>query len=380
VLRFGRLEPGLVESYAGPSELVARAQEGPEPTTEQLLDEIRALRSDLAGAGAWESDRREWLEAQLAALETALEWLNARSIPYSDLVERCHGVRPRIVPEEQFAAAHDALDGALPGRGDVRRRYQAWLDTQLVAPDRLSRGLDALAAELGRLTRERFDLPGGDDVMFELVREKPWGGNADYLGGLRTRVLINQDRPIGAPRLLELVAHEAYPGHHTESTCHERLGRPELLVYVYPTPQALISEGIGMLALEALLGDEAEEVGASCLRPLGISYDTETAGSVRRAQLELLPVRANLAFMLSEKGMSQADAHAYARRWLLDDDATIDHVVKSMWEREWPAYESCNPEGLALCRRFVGGDPGRFRRLLCEQLTPAQLQAESARR
>jgi hypothetical protein len=380
VLRFGRLAPGLVESYAGPSDLVAQAQEGPDPTAGQLLDETRALRSYLAGGGALEGDRREWLGAQLGALETALEWLDGRTVPYSDLVERCHGVRPRLVPEEKFAAAHHALDGALPGRGDVRRRYQAWLDTQLVASDRLIPCLDALSAELGRLTRERFGLPGGDEVTFELVRDKPWGGNADYLGGLRTRVLINQDRPIGALRLLELVAHEAYPGHHTESACHERLGRPELLAYVYPTPQALISEGIGMLALEALLGDEAEEVGARCLRRLGISYDTETAGSVRRAQLELLPVRANLALMLDEKGMRQADAHAYARRWLLDDDATIDHIVESMSEREWPPYESCYPEGLALCRRFVRGDPGRFRRLLCEQLTPAQLEAESARR
>jgi hypothetical protein len=373
------MAPGLVESHAGPPELVARAQEGPEPTPGQLLDEVRALRSDLAGAGALEGDRREWLDAQLVALETALEWLDGRPVPYCDLVERCHGVRPRLVPETQFAAAHDALDGALPGRGDVRRRYEAWLDTQLVDADRLIPGLDALASELGRRTRERFDLPDGDEVMFELVRDEPWGGNADYLGGLRSRVLINQDRPIAALRLLELVAHEAYPGHHTESACHERLGRPELLVYVYPTPQALISEGIGMLALEALLGDEAEEVGARCLRGLGIAYDAETAVAVRRAQLELTAVRANLALMMDESGMSHADAHAYARRWLLDDDATVDHVVDSMSRREWPAYESCYPEGLALCRRFVRGDPGRFRRLLCEQLTPAQLEAESAR-
>jgi hypothetical protein len=349
------------------------------PTAPRLLDDTGELRLGLADSDELGRDRRQWLEAQLAALETALEWMEGRTISYSDLVERCHGVRPRLVAEEQFAAAHDALDGALPGRGDVRQRYQAWLDTQLVAPDRLVDGLEALAEELARLTRERFDLPGGDKVTFELVRNKPWGGNAEYLGGLRTRVAINQDRPIGGLRLLELAAHEAYPGHHTESACHERLGRLELLVYVYPTPQALISEGIGMLALEALLGEEAEEVGARCLRPLGIPYDTETAAAVRRAQLELLPVRANLALMMDENGMSQADAHAYARRWLLDGDAEVDQVVKSMSEREWPGYESCYPEGLALCRRFVRGDPARFRRLLCEQLTPAQLEAEAPR-
>jgi hypothetical protein len=41
----------------------------------------------------------------------------------------------------------------------------------------------------------------------------------------------------------------------------------------------------------------------------------------------------------------------------------------------WRAYITCYVEGLALCRRFVGGDPRRFDRLLGEQLTPDQLAA-----
>jgi hypothetical protein len=32
-------------------------------------------------------------------------------------------------------------------------------------------------------------------------------------------------------------------------------------------------------------------------------------------------------------------------------------------------------EGLPLCRRFVGGDPARFQRLLTEQLVAADLTA-----
>jgi hypothetical protein len=39
----------------------------------------------------------------------------------------------------------------------------------------------------------------------------------------------------------------------------------------------------------------------------------------------------------------------------------------------WRPYESCYPEGLEHCRRFTADDPARFRRLLHEQITPAQL-------
>ena len=41
----------------------------------------------------------------------------------------------------------------------------------------------------------------------------------------------------------------------------------------------------------------------------------------------------------------------------------------------WRAYVSCYTAGYELCRRFVDGDPARFRTLLTEQLTTADLAA-----
>lgn len=47
----------------------------------------------------------------------------------------------------------------------------------------------------------------------------------------------------------------------------------ELAVWAYPTPQALIAEGIAMQAPEIPLGDEIDKVGGRLLRPFGINYD-----------------------------------------------------------------------------------------------------------
>jgi hypothetical protein len=375
-LRLRRLEPYLVECYTGPGSLADAVESEPPPTARALRQSAVELRGAVDDVVA-EPDRRAWLAAQLEGLQTALTHLGGEPVPYRTLVRRCHGVEPKLVSDEQFAAGHDLLAGVLPGNGDVRRRAQEWTETQLVAPDLLLAGLAALAVELQRRTRALIGLPEGEEVTFELVRDRAWWGNADYRGDLRTHIRINADRRTASFRLLELVAHEAYPGHHTEHVSKDtdligRLGRIELGVYLYPTPQVVVAEGIAELGLDVLLGADADTVGAHCLRPLGIAYDVETAQVFRRAEELLLPLRANIAMLLDD-GRSADEMRSYARRWMLEDDEFVDGFVESLVDDRWPAYESCYAESLPLCRRFVGGELDRFGRLLREQLTPGDL-------
>lgn len=378
VLRFRRLAPSLVEGYTGPSELAdlvdLEAPRAPPVLVEQAQELGRLVQEHDVDV-----DRRAWLSVQLSAISTALAWLDGQRFSYRELAERCHGMKVRVVPEEEFESAHRKLDRALPGRGDVRARYQRWAATQLVPRSLLLPGLEALAKELRRRSHVMFDLPAGEAASFELVTGEWYAGSAVYRGGRRTRIAINEELPIGSFRLLELVSHEAYPGHHTETVCKDAelvvdRGRLELAVFVYPTPQTLLAEGIACHALEALLGDEAEEVAARCLRPLGIAYDVEISAAVREAEQRLLGVRSNVAIMLDEDRLTTERARTYARRWMLQDDQQVERSVESLENRAWRPYESCYPEGLALCRRFTAGDPTRFRRLLHEQLTPAQLR------
>jgi hypothetical protein len=124
---------------------------------------------------------------------------------------------------------------------------------QLVRGDRLIAGLEALARELRRRSHERWSLPDDEAITLEIARGQPWAGYAQYQGGLRSLIQINDEIPIAAWRMVELVAHEAYPGHHTEHVCKDVAlvrgqNRTELSVWVYPTPQALMAEGIAMLA------------------------------------------------------------------------------------------------------------------------------------
>ena len=375
-LRLGKLEPELIDSYAGPAALATRVEAEPPPTPGDLLTEIRTLRDLVAEED--DAARRRWIDAQLLALGVAVRSLDGEPFGYAELVERCHGVRPMPADESVFAEAHRRLEDALPGDGSLKERYAAWLSTQFVPSDRLADAIDALASELRARTRELVGLPDDEHAEFELVTGERWSGYARYVGELWSEIFLNTELPIPAYRLLELVAHEVYPGHHTDHVWKElelarKRGYLEVDVYLYPTPQGLVAEGLASLALEILLGADGERVGAECLRPLGVDYDADVSAAVRAAQEMLLPVRANAALLADEQSLSREDAWAYVRRWMIEPDEWVDRAVGAVFEHAWRPYASCYPEGLKLCRRFVNGDPSAFKRLLSEQLTTEDL-------
>jgi hypothetical protein len=316
------------------------------------------------------------LRADALALETASRWFAGDEIPYVELIRRCHQVEAALAPEADFAAAHERLDETLPGPGSVHERFVAWRESQQVPADLVGQGLERLAAELRTRTDALFGLPE-DQVDFVLETGKPWGGNCDYLGDGRTRISISTDVPIPSYRLLELVTHEVYPGHHTDAVSKEPLiarGSLQLAIALFPTPSSVVAEGIAMTAHEILFDDEADRWGAEILQPLGIPYDAETAKVVRSVHETLANVGPNLVQMIAERTMSRDDAWGYARRWLVGPDKLIERSV-ALLDQPWPQYSICYPKGLALARRFVGGDPARFARLLREELTPADLAA-----
>ena len=239
-----------------------------------------------------------------------------------------------------------------------------------------------MADDFRERTDRLFGLPDGEHVDWELVRDQPWSGFNYYLGDLRSRVAINIDLPVLSPNLGHLVAHEAYPGHHTEHTRKEaglvrRHGRLEETIFLVGTPQCLLAEGLADLGIEVLLGPEPEPVLAAHLAPLGIPFDAEVVAAVRNAGEALQAVRANAAWLLHQEGRPADEVVAYVERWSLLPRARAEKAVEFLTDPTWRAYISCYVEGLPLCRRFVDGDPARFERLLTEQLVPQDLASSS---
>jgi hypothetical protein len=383
-LRLGRHVDGLVDAYYGPPDVARRVSMEPPRSPSALADEARRLLADLDHDTDLDPARRRWLRAQVEGLRTTAARLAGEAISYSDEVESCYGVRPRKVDESVFEEAHRRLDAVLPGSGaasgSLAERYIAWREAQAVPVESLRPAIDSLASDLRERTARLFGLPEGEHVDFELVTDKPWAGFNYYLGGLRSRVAINTDLPVLSPTLAHLVAHEAYPGHHTEHSRKEvglvRQRRfEEETIFLVGTPQCLLAEGLADLGLEVVMGARPEPLVAEHLRPLGIPYDAEVVASVAVAGEALGAVRGNVGLLLHEEGVPVDDAVAYAERWALLPKARAEKMVGFMLDETWRAYMTCYVEGLPLCRSYVAGDPDRFERLITDQLLPADLLA-----
>ena len=375
-LRLGKLIPGLVDAYYGPAELSMRVDGDGATDPRALAAEAGELLGELDGA-IEERERAGWLRSQLVGLETVARQLAGDEISYVDEVERCYGVRPAPFPEGEFARAHEALDEVLPGDGPVKERYQAWEAAQVVEPDALLPVFELLNAELRSRTLDLFELPAGESVELELVQDEPWLAFNYYLGGLRSRVAFNIDLPWRSTDLLDVVAHELYPGHHTEHAVKEALlvrGRGQLEESaLVGTPQSLVTEAIATVAAEIVAGEGIDELSARLLRPLGVPYDPMVAAVVRAQSETLGYIPNNAALMLHAQGLSLDEVREYARRWSLRTDERVEKGLQFLTDETWRAYVFCYTEGLRLGRRFVDGDPARFRRLLTEQLVPSDL-------
>ncbi|MBA2283821.1 MAG: DUF885 domain-containing protein [Acidimicrobiia bacterium] len=384
-LRLGRHIDGMVDAYYGPAALSASVDAEPLRTPAALAEDAKALVADLdAGvpldAATEDSLRRRWLRAQVLGLRTTAERLAGVAIAFEDEIERCYGVRPTRVDESAFEAAHRALDEVLPGTGPLGERYIEWKEAQSVPTDVLPRAIASFAEDFRDRTQRAFGLPEGEHIDFDLVTNEPWSGFNYYLGDLKSRVAINIDLPVLATSLGHLVAHEAYPGHHTEHSRKEvglvrRRQRLEESIFLVGAPQCLLAEGLADLGLEVLCGERPEAVEADHLKPLGIPFDAEVAARARQAAEALNAVRGNLALLLHVDGADPDDVIAYAERWGLLPKARAEKAVQFQTDPTWRAYIFCYIDGLRLCRRFTAGDPARFERLLTEQLLPADLEA-----
>jgi hypothetical protein len=289
------------------------------------------------------------------------------------------------VDEEVLLAAHRQLDEVLPGSGPLAERLVAWRESHAVPTDLLGRAIDSLAEDLRDRTRTLFGLPEGEQVEFVLVTDEPWSGFNYYLGGLRSRVAVNTDLPVLSTGLAHLVAHESYPGHHTEHTRKEvglvrRRQWWEESIFLVGTPQCLLAEGLADLGLEVVMGRRPEATVADHLVPLGIRYDAEVVAAVAEAGEALGAVRQNAAFRLHEDGADPDTVADEVARWGLLSPDRAAKAVEFLVHPTWRAYLTCYVEGLPLCRNFVDGDPARFDRLLSEQLTPDVLAAETTER
>lgn len=386
-LAFDRLEPGFVDAYTGDPVLRREVETAPAPAPMDLANRAVALRQDVVGS-ALPARRREFIAAHLRALEVSGRKFAGEQVGFVDEVQAYFDVRIAKGDQDGYREAHRLLELALPGPGTLAERMDAHRRSQQVPPEQLTEAVHAFSSALRDLVRSRYPLPEQETVEYEIVTDKPWSGFNYYLGGYRSRVAINADLPQQLSHLPALIAHEAYPGHHTEHSRKEAglvaAGEREQTLFLVNTPQCLMAEGLADLALEAIVGPEWAQWAAGIYAELGIRFDAETAAAISTASKQLLTVRQDAALMLHDEHRSVDDVAAYLQRWSLASRDRAQHQLRFLSSPLWRAYISTYVEGYQLLSTWLAvaddapARAERFRRLLDEPLIPSSLRAELA--
>jgi hypothetical protein len=385
-LRFDRLESGFVDAYTGDPRIRADVNDETAPTPQGLRDQARGLLRELDAADL-PADRADFLRGQLTGLECTARKMSGEPVGFVDEVASYFQVDVVLGDPDVYAAAHAELDALLPGHGTLADRYAAHRRREECPPGRLEVAVHALSSALRDRVRGRYGLPEVETITYEVVTDKPWSGFNYYEGDYRSRVAINADLPHRLSQLPHLVAHEAYPGHHTEH-CRkerglvERAARIEHTVFLVNTPECLMAEGLADLGVQASVGDGWGPWAAEILGDLGLRFDGHLAERIAAAAAPLNRVRQDAAILLHDRGAATEEVVAFLQRWSLVSAERAAQQIRFLTHPLWRAYISTYVEGFDLLSGWLAARPvdqpvaDRFVRLLDEPLTPRSVAAE----
>lgn len=382
-LSFDRLEEGFVDAYTGNPELRRRIENAPRPDPRDLSHTARRLREELPSASLPE-ERTRFLEVHLRAMECSARKFAGEDIGFVDEVDAYFDVRIAPGNEDDYRDAHRRLDALLPGPGPLAERLQAHRASEVVPADRLAECVEAFSGALREKVRAVYPLPDTERVEYEVVGDKPWSGFNYYLGDYRSRVAINSDLEQHMPHLPHLIAHESYPGHHTEHCRKEAglvaAGQAEQTLFLVNTPQCLMAEGLADLALDAIVGPGWGKWAQDIYADLGLRFDGELAEQLHDASAGLLSVRQDAALLLHDRGRDADEVAGFLERWSLSSPQRARQALRFLSSPLWRAYISTYVEGYRLLGGWLDRAPAgadraeRFRRLLDEPLVPSSLR------
>lgn len=382
-LAFDRLEAGFVDAYTGDPRLRQSVENAPRPEPRELARTAARLRTELPAADLG-PQRTEFIDVHLRALECSARKFAGDEIGFVDEVSAYFDVDIAPGDPADYHEAHRKIDEVLGGEGALAERMAAHRKADEIPPERLEACVHAFSGALRELVRQRYPLPDNEHVTYEVVGDKPWSGFNYYLGNYRSKVAINSDLRQHMAALPKLIAHEAYPGHHTEHCRKEAglvaAGQGEQTIFLVNTPQCLMAEGLADLALRSIIGPGWGKWAQEIYADLGLRFDGDRAEQLSEASAQLLGVRQDAALMLHDRGKDADEVAGFLERWSLTTPDRARQSLRFLSSPLWRAYISTYVEGYKLLGGWLDrastpdARADRFRRLLDEPLIPSSLR------
>ena len=381
--------PGYIDAYFGPPDWKEQVQRGGPHPLKELSRRADELAGAIAADGAMDSQRKDYLARQVRAMQTSLRLLAGEKMPLADEVELLYDIRPAWVDETVFEQAQRQLDELLPPGGTLQERMAARDKAMEISTGKARELLPVIHARLRDETRRRFPLPEQESFEFHFVTGQPWLAYNWYLGGGRSKIELNTDLPLRAGRLVSVVAHEAYPGHHTELCIKDSLllqgqGRLEHSVVLLNSPACVVSEGIATNALSVIMPEDALQTwyAQEIFPRAGVDPSlAEGEPVISRLRQALSEARGNVAFQMHDRGVDDDALVRYLQRFELLAEPEARKAVAFIRTPLDRSYIFTYGGGRQLLASLFAAkrDVTRwYTRVLSEAVTPSQIRQWAA--
>ena len=377
--------PGYVDAYFGPEEWKVQAKQAGKLLLSELIRQVNQLATNISQADGLSPQRRDYLARHVIAMQMSVRLLSGEKVSLADEVEAMYDVRPAWKDEANFEEAHKLLDEVLPPGGSLKERTLAWERSIEIPIEKVKELLPIIEGRLRTLTKQKFNLPEEESFTVEFVSNQPWSAYNWYMGKFRSRIDVNTDLPFRVRSLPALMAHEGYPGHHTDLVIKERLLVQSLRYYEFTVnlinaPSAVMAEGIATTALRTIMTEqELEEWFREELLPVsGLSHiDPKRILAVSKAGRKLNGITGNAAFMLHDHHKSEEEISQYLQKYDLSTEEEAKKRISFLSNSLYRSYIFTYHIGYDLFENlFQHGDRERyFGRLMEEPVTPSQVRA-----
>lgn len=376
--------PGYVDSYFGPAEWQPEAQEpGKLPLTD-LARRVDRLANDLSQRADWDPQRKDFLARQISAMQMSLRLLAGESVSLAEEVQALYDVAPTWKDETNFVEAQQQWDELLPGDGSLNERRDRWKKSLEIPMEKVKDLLSLIIKTLRERAHRKFNLPETESFVVEFVSNQPWSAYNWYLGDFKSRIDLNTDLPIRVSALPGLIAHEAYPGHHTELSIKEaglirEKGYQEHLLTLINSPSCVIAEGIATSALETILSDQELEdwYREEVLPRAGLRHiDPKKIIAMGKATEKLSGLWGNAAFMFHDQKKSPDEIISYLQKYDMSTQEEAQKAIDFISNPLYRSYVFTYYIGHDLLQELFsrGGRDQYFTRLLREPVTPSQIR------
>jgi hypothetical protein len=259
-LMAGTLDDDLVDSYIGEIKIDTTTKfniEDLKKAFEELLVELTNLEVDSESLNY----RKKYQMGIINAVLTRLKVLNNEDISFIDECENIYQFTPDIKEYSYFDSLLVELDKELLGEESLPLKIANYRDRFKLRYTKIDEAFRKSINEAKKITNQYIQLPDSEVVTIEYIDGAPWSAYNWYQGKFKSLIQLNTQSDVHLERVLDLAAHESYPGHHVYYTLRDKMyyqdsGFVEFSIYTLFSPVSFLAEGTAVYGNELVFPGE----------------------------------------------------------------------------------------------------------------------------